>query len=255
MTIAGGDPEGATPLTDEELDGLIPDHVATRAELDVVEFEGIIEALPWARNVARRSHPTDLLTVSFLMALHRRMFRDVWRWAGMFRRRETNIGADPGLLPGRVKVILDDASYWHDHGTFDRAEIAARLHHRLVAVHPFPNGNGRCTRLLVDCYLAACGAPPLTWGGAADGDAPEVVRAAYLAALRAADGGDYEALLAFVQAERQVAHAQHDVAIDAAAEEVALGAVASGGGIVTTALDERGRLCEFHPDGTITPLA
>lgn len=195
----GPDPEGSTPLTDEELDGLIPDHVTTRVELNEVEFENVLKALPWARSQAGRSVPETMLAYGFLFGLHRRMFSDVWRWAGTQRRRETNIGVDPVQIVEGVKVALDDAAYWHVRSTFPPDEIAVRLHHRLVAVHPFPNGNGRCTRLVADLYLVACGLPMFRWGGEDLGEAG-AVRSAYLAALRAADIDDYEALLRFARA-------------------------------------------------------
>ena len=201
MTGLGPDPDGATPLSDEDVEGLIPTHVATRSDLDEVEFDNIVTALAWARTRAARMVPEDLLTYRFVFELHRRMFSDVWTWAGTQRRRETNIGVDPAQIVEQVKVVVDDARYWHEVGTFPRDEIAVRLHHRLVAVHPFPNGNGRCTRLLADLYLMACREPGLTWGGTDDlGDAG-TARTTYLHALRSADLHDYEPLLAFARAE------------------------------------------------------
>src|SRR5690606_31929350 len=92
------------------------------------------------------------------------MFGDVWRWAGTQRRRATNIGVEPGQIPEQLKQALDDARFWHDHDTFVADERAARLHRRVVEVHPFPNGNGRCTRLLADLYLLTIGEPSFTWG-------------------------------------------------------------------------------------------
>ena len=199
MTGLGPDPEGATPLTDEELDGLIPDHVATRADLNEVEFENLVKALPWAHAQARRFVPDDLLAYGFLFELHQRMFGDVWRWAGTQRQREINIGVDPAQITERVKGVVDDARYWHDHSTFPPDEIAIRLHHRLVAVHPFPNGNGRCTRLIADLYLLTCGEKELTWGGAGGPGEVGAVRTAYLQALRAADVHDYLPLTDFAR--------------------------------------------------------
>lgn len=200
MTSLGPDPEGATPLADEELEGLIPGHVTTRAELNAVEFDNIVKAFSWAQTVAERSEPAHLMDVGFLYRLHKRMFSDVWQWAGTQRRRQTNIGVDPALIAERVKVVLDDACFWHEHSTYTTDEIAVRLHHRLVVVHPFPNGNGRCTRLIADLYLAASGKPMLSWGGRVNLGEPGDVRSAYLRALRSADLGNCEQLLAFARA-------------------------------------------------------
>lgn len=193
------EPDGSTPLDGDDLEGLIPKHLGTRSDLNEAEFENLLASLPWARTLAERLDPTELLVPHRLFELHRRMFGDVWRWAGTQRRRETNIGVDPAHIAERVKVALDDAAYWHVQQTHPPDEIAVRLHHRLVAIHPFPNGNGRCTRLMADLYLRSFGEPELTWGGRAL-DRAGALRTSYLVALRAADQGDLEPLLAFVRA-------------------------------------------------------
>lgn len=95
--------------------------------------------------------------------------------------------------------MLDDARYWHEHTTYPVDELAARLHRRLVAVHPFSNGNGRCTRLIADLYLLSAGEPAFTWGAGGNLDEDGDARQIYLAALRSADGDDYEPLVAFAR--------------------------------------------------------
>jgi len=39
--------------------------------------------------------------------------------------------------------LLDNCFYWIENKTFPEEEIAIRLKHRLVSIHPFSNGNGR----------------------------------------------------------------------------------------------------------------
>jgi len=196
--VLGEEPAGATPREHEELVDLIPDFVATRADLNLVEYENIVAALPWADTRARRGGVEEVLSYQFLLQLHRRMFGDVWKWAGAQRRRGTNIGVDPSQITTLTKHALDDAVWWHDNKTFHSDELAARVHHRLVAIHPFPNGNGRCTRLVADLYLRAIGRDQFTWGN--DGlETGGATRTAYLSALRAADGDDLAPLLAFAR--------------------------------------------------------
>ncbi len=141
-----------------------------------------------------------MLDYAFVFKLHRRMFGDVWRWAGTQRKRATNIGVDPAQISEQTKQAIDDARFWHEHETYSVDELAARLHHRLVVVHPFPNGNGRCTRLVADLYLLSVDEAAFTWGAGGrldeDGDARQV----YLEALRAANDGDYLPLVAFARA-------------------------------------------------------
>lgn len=194
----GPEPEGATPLDAEDLEGLIPSFVATRADLNVVESENIRRAINWAQREARRG-PGHVLSYPFMMALHRRMFSDVWRWAGTHRRRETNIGVPPHMVAMESQNQLDNAQFWHAESVFPPDELAARVHCRLVCVHPFPNGNGRCTRLMADLYLVSIGDAPFTWGST-DLDADCSGRSAYIAALvKAAEYDDYADLIRFAR--------------------------------------------------------
>ncbi len=77
-------------------------------------------------------------------------------------------------------------------------ELAVRFHHRLVSIHPYPNGNGRHSRLAADLLADSIRADPHTWGSGGLIAAGEV-RAHYLRALRNADRHDYADLIAFAQ--------------------------------------------------------
>ncbi len=200
VSTIGPEPDGATPLDEVDLEGLIPDFVATRGDLNVVESENITKALPWARAQAAQRGPGGVVDYAFLFELHKRMFGDVWRWAGTQRRKGTNIGGDPAQIPEQTKQAIDDALYWHEHESYPVDELAARVHRRLVAVHPFPNGNGRCTRLMADLYLVSRGEARFTWGAGGSLDEDGDARQIYLEALRAADEGDYKPLVDFVRA-------------------------------------------------------
>jgi Fic-DOC domain mobile mystery protein B len=195
----GPEPSGTTPLEEEDLEGLIPDFVATRADLNQVEFENITKALPWAQRQARILGPEGILDYGFMLTLHRRMFGDVWTWAGTQRWRLTNIGVEPYLITTQSRLLLDDAKFWHAQSVFEPDNLAARIHCRLVSIHPFPNGNGRCTRMMADLYLASIGAEPFTWGGT-NLDVDGSGRAVYIAALiKAADAGEYLDLIRFAR--------------------------------------------------------
>jgi len=196
----GHEPEGATPLKPEDLEGLIPTFVATRDDLNQVEYESIARAVPWARQQATRLGPVGILDYRFLFELHQRMYGEVWTWAGTQRRRETNIGVAPRQISTQVKQVLDEARSWHEQDVFSVDERAARLHHRLVSVHPFPNGNGRCTRLIADLYLRSVGAAPFTWGsGHGRLDGASHARTTYISALEHAEADGCASLVAFAR--------------------------------------------------------
>lgn len=187
--------DGPTPVTPEEALELRVS-ISSRAELNAFERENILEARTWALS-SRTLRRQDHLTEEFMRDLHRRMLGRVWRWAGQFRKSERNLGRPVSALAMDVRTLLDDARYWREHGTYPAVEAAVRFHHRLVAIHPWVNGNGRHSRLMADILVRAEAAPPLTWGRGVDLVAPGDVRTRYLAALRAADAGDFGPLIAF----------------------------------------------------------
>lgn len=187
------DDAAATPLEPEERAQLIPTYITTRAQLNEAEQINITEADDWA--FARKR---DALSEDFLLGLHRRMFRKVWRWAGSFRTTERNIGVDAYKIGVELRMLLDDVRFWIENATYPPDEIAVRFHHRLVWIHPFPNGNGRHARMAADLLAVALGRPRLTWGSASLVEAAKT-RAAYVAALKAADNHDIAPLLAFAR--------------------------------------------------------
>jgi Fic-DOC domain mobile mystery protein B len=186
--------DAATPLTLEEMRDLIPAHIAYRRELNEAEQENIMLAQDWALG-----RPRDLLSERFVRDLHRRMLGDVWRWAGKFRTSARNIGIEYWQIPVALRQLLDDARAWIAYGTYPPDEIAVRLHHRLVLIHPFPNGNGRHARLMADLLAMQLGRDRFSWGRASL-RAAGVARGRYMEALRAADGHDIGPLLDFARA-------------------------------------------------------
>lgn len=187
--------QGATPLNKDDIEGLLPTHITTRAELDRWEQDNINEALAWLEN----RKPKDILNEPFIKSLHRKMFGNVWKWAGKFRQSNKNIGVDWYQIPVELKKLCDDVEYWINNKTFSEDEIAARFHHRLVSIHLFPNGNGRHARLIADILLEnVLDKRPFTWGNAnlvTSGDD----RDRYMKSLYAADKGDYKCLLEFAR--------------------------------------------------------
>lgn len=185
--------DDATPLTPEERNGLIPTHVTLRGELNELEQRNIAEADHWA--FARRR---KVLDEAFLEGLHRRMFNRVWRWAGQYRTSERNLGIASYRIPMELRQIIDDARYWIDHRSYLPDESAVRFHHRLVSVHPFPNGHGRWSRLAADLLIVQQSGSRFSWGRA-DLRPAGNVRRAYIDALHAADDHDMAPLIAFAR--------------------------------------------------------
>lgn len=182
----------ATPLDPDELLELIPSHITTQGELNEWEQANILSAQQWLPNVKNNS-----LSEIFLKNLHLKMFDKTWRWAGEYRRTNKNIGVDWIEIPIHLKLLIDDIYYYIENNTYEKKEIAVRFHHRLVAIHLFPNGNGRHARMVTDQLLKSFKLPQFTWGRTNLGEANDV-RERYISALRAADRHDYHPLLEFV---------------------------------------------------------
>lgn len=186
--------DGHTALTEEDRLGLIPTYIATRGELFDAEQRNIAKAL-----LGRSPTAVELLDDRYIRDLHRSMFSEVWNWAGRYRERETNIGIAPEQIAVSVRDLVDDSKVWIEHGTSERDESAVSFHHRLVAIHPFRNGNGRHGRIAADYLVVGLGGQAFSWGAGLGLDTDEL-RRAYLHALHSADNGEIAGLLAFARA-------------------------------------------------------
>ncbi len=188
---------GQTLLDEEEKRDLIPSLVA-REDLDAFEQENILEARKWVMQKATLAK-LDVFTEKFLLNLHKRMYGHVWKWTGTFRKSNKNIGVDRIYITTELRQLLGDAAYWLEHKTYPISDLAVIFHHRLVKIHLFPNGNGGHARMCADVIVAKFGGEKLSWGGNSDLTKPDEIRTRYIAALREADGGNYEPILAFAR--------------------------------------------------------
>ena len=184
--------DNSTPLTAEEKNGLKLKWITLRSELNEAEARNIAQAQLWLAANKKK----DVCSDTFLRNLHKKMFCDVWVWAGEYRITERNIGVAPYQIPMKLMQLFDDFNFWIDNKTYSNHEIAVRLHHKLVQIHPFPNGNGRVSRLMADLVLRKLEGKTLYWGDTNLVDVSEV-RRKYIDALRKADAGDYTDLLNF----------------------------------------------------------
>jgi len=183
-------PEGATPLNDYS--GLKISWVESITDLNRAEAENIFFAqkkylLSSVEKIEKWFNP------GVLKKIHRAMFGQIWEWAGIYRTSQTNIGTKPNLIPTQLTIFCGQVCSWSQMADdLMILEKAARIHHRLVSIHPFENGNGRFSRLISDRYLKACGSAYPIWPTLEhDGD----VRSYYIQCLKSADRGDFEPLM------------------------------------------------------------
>jgi Fic-DOC domain mobile mystery protein B len=183
-----GEADDSTPLTDEERQGLLLP-VLTRKELNRAEADNISQAMTWLFFSRRRLTPESVTREGWLKGLHRRMYEQVWAWAGTYRTTERNLGVPYWQIRMDMRDLEADVQAWlSDTGAsrFSRDECAIRFGYRLVVIHPFPNGNGRWSRLASDALIVALGGQRFTWGGTSLTEAGKL-RRTYIAALQTAD--------------------------------------------------------------------
>jgi Fic-DOC domain mobile mystery protein B len=188
LTLEGLEPLGATPIDAEELAGLIPQFITTRKELFDAEFKNINQALMHYFTSKRKFQ----FTLKNLYKTHQDMFKHIWKWAGKKRTTDKNIGIDWYQIDTELKKLIDDFEYWSKNAV-DPLEVSARVHHRLVKIHPFHNGNGRWARFLTNLYLKQKTGSYIRW--------PEDAlfietsfRKQYIETLRQADQSNYDPL-------------------------------------------------------------
>ncbi|MFZ0564831.1 MAG: mobile mystery protein B [Chlamydiales bacterium] len=188
-------PEGATPIDD--ISGLKLSWVTTLQDLNIVEAENISFAL--SKYLLRLIDlPQHWFKLSTLKKIHRDMLGDVWEWAGKFRTTQTSIGIEPYQIPCALEKLCADVQFWCGEACeLTLVEQAARVHHQIALIHPYPNGNGRFARLVSDRYLKAWKCPFPTWPTELNRDGR--CRKSYIAALKEADAGDHEALIQYMK--------------------------------------------------------
>lgn len=189
--------DGQTPLDEDEKEGLKIKSITTQNELDEFEQLNIEKSVEWIIHSNLKSE--KILTEKFIKDLHKKMYGDVWKWAGEFRKTDKNIGIKWAQIGIKLKNLIDDTKYWIENKTYSPEEIAIRFKHRIVAIHCFPNGNGRHSRMMADIIIESIfGKDIFTWHKSNMVKENEA-RKNYIKALKEADNGNVNPLIEFAQ--------------------------------------------------------
>lgn len=189
--------EGQTPIDEDEKEGLLIKTISTRGELNEFEQINIQQAIEWT--LKTKFERKQFLTEDFLLLIHKKMFGEVWEWAGTKRKTNKNIGVDKTQISIELRKLIDDCNFWIENNSFNNEEIAIRYSHRLVKIHVFPNGNGRHSRLVADIMISKLfGQTVFSWGRS-DLSGVNSIRREYLYAIREADVDNYNPLIDFAR--------------------------------------------------------
>lgn len=189
--------DGQTPLDEDEKEGLKIKSITTHGELDEFEQLNIEKAVEWT--IHTKLKPENILTEKFIKDLHKKMYNDVWKWAGEFRRTEKNIGISWTKIGIELKNLLDDTKYWIENKTYSPEEIAIRFKHRIVSIHCFPNGNGRHSRIMADIIIESIFRKEIFSWHQSDIVKANEIRKEYIDALKKADNGNILPLIKFAK--------------------------------------------------------
>jgi len=189
-------PPGATPLDPDELAGLIPQFISTQGELNILEQENILSGKSWALKYKK-----EILDELFVRTLHKRMYKDVWTWAGFYRKSQKTIGIDAHQISTQTTLLMKDTKVWIEHQSYSWPEILARFHHRLVFIHPFVNGNGRHARLHTELLALRYEQKVPSWGARnfqGELEKKSEIRKHYISCLKTADQKKFSGLIDFL---------------------------------------------------------
>lgn len=189
--------KGQTPIEEEEKEELKIKTISTRGELDEFEQANIEKAVEWSLKINPSTQ--KILTVEFIKEVHKKMFSEVWGWAGKFRKTNKNIGVDKYQIEQELRKLMDDCKFWIDNNVYPEDEIAIRFKHRLVKTHPFPNGNGRHSRLCADILINNGFKKEIFSWGTKNITEQSETRTKYLNAIYEADNGNIKPLLVFAR--------------------------------------------------------
>ena len=189
--------EGQTPLDENEKEGLKIKSITTQGELDEFEQLNIQEAVEWT--IRTNLNVERILTEKFIKDLHKKMYGNVWKWAGEFRKSDKNIGISWPQIGIELKKLIDDTEYWINNNTFSAEEISIKFKHRIVAIHCFPNGNGRHSRIMADIMMEFIFGKEIFSWHKSNMVKPNDIRKQYITALKKADNGNIEPLIKFAK--------------------------------------------------------
>ena len=127
---------------------------------DHLEAVDHYEALLWMRELAATESPLGEATVR---ELHRRVvLRSQPQIGGVYSTLPRRIAGSPVVFPNPAKIPQLMSDFGASLANASAEPVASfDAHFRLVAIHPFADGNGRTARLLTNLMLLRGGYPPV----------------------------------------------------------------------------------------------
>jgi len=160
-----------------------------------LEATNLAEAYDLIEAIAKEKREIDHTTIQ---RIHEVVVRGIKVDAGKYRVNNVRITGATKTPPDFSKVtrMIDDLIVFLNLNLQDKekkehpVKTAAFMHHKLVEIHPFTDGNGRVARLLTNLFLVKEGYPPIVLR--------KEERGKYYRFLHLADGGNLEPFANFI---------------------------------------------------------
>lgn len=130
---------------------------------DQLEAANHAKALDFIQELASIRKGHQFITEEDILAIHKIILTSIIdAWAGRYRKSEVFIRGSntdfplPNAVPYKMKEFIQWLQAQQDEHP---VRIAANAHYKFVSVHPFIDGNGRTSRLLMNLILIMNGYP------------------------------------------------------------------------------------------------
>lgn len=137
--------------------------ISGKSILEHNEVIGLDEALKFINGTLVRK--SESISVHDIIEIHSRVLGHAHPLeAGRYRRSQVYVGDHIPPPPSEVEKQMTQFNEWllsRDPEILHPIEFAAIAHYKLVYIHPFTDGNGRTTRLLMNTILMRAGFPPV----------------------------------------------------------------------------------------------
>ena len=161
---------------------------------DHLEAKSHKEALDYLYSLVEKGK-NNTVSERFIRSLNQILMQDIDReWAGKYRNSGVIIGGADHKPPEALEIprLMQNLIAWvgDNNKKIHPVELASILHHKLVFIHPFFDGNGRTSRLTMNIILMHSGFPLVV--------ILKNDRKRYYSTLSQADKGDYIPFVNFI---------------------------------------------------------
>ncbi|WP_160036779.1 Fic family protein [Paenibacillus sp. An7] len=176
-------------------EGLTVKGKSLREHLEIINHA---EAIDYLNDAIKQRDLNESIIKDFHAILFQGV-RDIDFSPGVYKKMDNHVLTMSGNIHQYTPAVqvpyeMEHLIVWYNENLdMHPVKLAAVLHHKLVAIHPFTDGNGRVSRLAMNFILLKNGYPPAIIRNEKRED--------YYVALEQADNGDLEPIINLIALE------------------------------------------------------